>query len=106
MGAKDTPAARFVPAAEKIVSEGLTFDDVLLLPGRSSVHPKDVDVRSVAARDLPLNIPVISAAMDTVTESNWPSPSLARAGSASSTRTSPSPARAKRWTRSSAPRAA
>ena len=69
MGAKDSPAARFVPAAEKIVSEGLTFDDVLLLPGRSSVHPKDVDVRSVAARDLPLNIPVISAAMDTVTES-------------------------------------
>lgn len=69
MGAKDTPTARFVPAEEKIVGEGLTFDDVLLLPGRSGVHPKDVDVRTVGARRLPLNIPIISAAMDTVTES-------------------------------------
>lgn len=54
---------------EKIIGEGLTFDDVLLLPGRSSVHPRDVDVRTRLTRDIPLNIPIISAAMDTVTES-------------------------------------
>ncbi len=49
--------------------EGLTFDDVLLLPGRSSVLPTEVDTRTCLTRKLALNIPVISAAMDTVTES-------------------------------------
>ncbi len=50
-------------------SEGLTFDDVLLLPGKSSVLPTEVDTRTCLTRRIPLNIPVISAAMDTVTES-------------------------------------
>jgi len=51
------------------ISEGLTFDDVLLLPGRSSVLPSDVDTKTHFTRKLPLNIPLASAAMDTVTES-------------------------------------
>src|SRR5713226_3994852 len=51
------------------ISEGLTFDDVLLLPGRSSVMPSEVDTRTQFTRKLPLNIPLASAAMDTVTES-------------------------------------
>jgi IMP dehydrogenase len=46
----------------------LTFDDVLLLPGRSAVHPGQVDVTSRLTRAIRLNIPVLSAAMDTVTE--------------------------------------
>jgi IMP dehydrogenase len=46
----------------------LTFDDVLLAPRGSSVHPRDVDVRSQFTRGIPLNIPLVAAAMDTVTE--------------------------------------
>ena len=49
--------------------EGLTFDDVLLLPGKSAVLPGEVDTRTMFTRALPLNIPLASAAMDTVTES-------------------------------------
>ncbi len=51
------------------IPEGLTFDDVLLLPGKSSVLPAEVDVRTCLTRKIALNIPVVSAAMDTVTES-------------------------------------
>jgi IMP dehydrogenase len=51
------------------IPEGLTFDDVLLLPGKSSVLPAEVDTRSWFTRKLPINIPLASAAMDTVTES-------------------------------------
>ena len=51
------------------IPEGLTFDDVLLQPGRSSVLPTDVDTSTHFARKLCLNIPLASAAMDTVTES-------------------------------------
>jgi IMP dehydrogenase len=51
------------------IPEGLTFDDVLLLPGKSSVLPTDVDTRTCLTRKIPLNIPLVSAAMDTVTES-------------------------------------
>src|SRR5204862_2105383 len=47
----------------------LTFDDVLLVPRHSSVHPRNVDVRSRFTRGIPLNLPLVSAAMDTVTES-------------------------------------
>lgn len=49
---------------------GLTFDDVLLLPSKSDVLPKDVDVSTKLTRNIKLNIPIISAAMDTVTEAN------------------------------------
>src|SRR5215467_16400269 len=51
------------------IPEGLTFDDILLLPGKSSVLPADADTRTCFTRKLPLNIPLASAAMDTVTES-------------------------------------
>jgi IMP dehydrogenase len=47
----------------------LTFDDVLLLPARSKIHPRDVDLKSKLTADIALNIPILSAAMDTVTES-------------------------------------
>lgn len=49
--------------------EGLTFDDVLLIPARSEVLPRDTDVSTILTNSLSLNIPFISAAMDTVTES-------------------------------------
>jgi len=48
----------------------LTFDDVLLMPRHSRVHPRSVDVRSRFTRTIPLNIPLVSAAMDTVTEAD------------------------------------
>jgi len=50
------------------IREALTFDDVLLLPAKSDVLPKDVDVRTQLTRSITLNIPMVSAAMDTVTE--------------------------------------
>lgn len=53
---------------DKIVSEGLTFDDVLLIPSYSEVLPREVDLRTKFTRNIILNTPVVSAAMDTVTE--------------------------------------
>ena len=53
--------------ADKII-EGLTFDDVLLRPGRSEVLPSDVDVSTRLTRTIRLNMPIIASAMDTVTE--------------------------------------
>lgn len=52
-----------------IIKEALTFDDVLLVPGHSLVHPKDVSVGTFLTRNIELNIPLLTAAMDTVTES-------------------------------------
>ena len=54
--------------ADKVVLEGLTFDDVLLIPAYSEVLPKDVDLGASFSRNIKLNIPIVSAAMDTVTE--------------------------------------
>jgi IMP dehydrogenase len=51
------------------IPEGLTFDDVLLLPGKSSVLPTQADTRTCLSRNVPLNIPIVAAAMDTVTDS-------------------------------------
>ncbi|MBM2829118.1 MAG: inosine-5'-monophosphate dehydrogenase [Actinobacteria bacterium] len=53
-----------------ILKEGLTFDDVLLLPGESKVLPKDVDVSVSLTPEIRLNIPLLTAAMDTVTEAD------------------------------------
>ncbi|MGS0764320.1 IMP dehydrogenase [Syntrophomonas curvata] len=53
---------------DKFGKEGLTFDDVLLLPGRSEVMPKDVDVSTRLTRNIRLEVPLMSAGMDTVTE--------------------------------------
>ena len=55
-------------AAQKFVKQGLTFDDVLLIPAASDVLPADIDLRTRLTRKVHLNIPLISAAMDTVTE--------------------------------------
>ena len=53
---------------DKIRGEGLTYDDVLLVPARSSIMPRDVSTRTLLTRNIHLNAPLISAAMDTVTE--------------------------------------
>ena len=63
-----------------IIKEALTFDDVLLIPGHSTVHPKDTSVASFLTAGISLQAPLLTAAMDTVTESR-------RAVLASSTRT-------------------
>jgi len=52
------------------ITEGLTFDDVLLLPGKSSILPTEADTRTCLTRKIELDIPMVSAAMDTVTESH------------------------------------
>lgn len=54
---------------EKFAYEGLTFDDVLLIPAKSNVLPKTVNIKTRIARDIYLNAPIMTAAMDTVTES-------------------------------------
>lgn len=56
-------------ADERITQEAFTFDDVLLAPRRSSVLPHEIDIRTLLTRNISLNIPLVSAAMDTVTES-------------------------------------
>ncbi len=53
---------------EKVIKEGLTFDDVLLIPARSEVLPRDIETRTRLTKSISLNIPIISAGMDTVTE--------------------------------------
>ena len=54
----------------KNLTEALTFDDVLIVPSKSSIKPSDSNVSSNLTKEIKLNIPLISAAMDTVTESN------------------------------------
>ena len=63
----------------KILKEGLTFDDVLLIPQKSEVLPKDVDTTTYLTKTIKLNIPLMSAGMDTVTESKM-AISMARQG--------------------------
>ena len=65
MAIKKSPTTKPV---SKFFGEGLTFDDVLLMPAYSQVLPRDVDIRSRLTRSIHLNIPILSAAMDTVTE--------------------------------------
>ncbi len=67
MSSLDAP--RRAAGAKESPRRALTFDDVLLVPGRSEVHPNDVDLRTELCRGISLNVPLISAAMDTVTES-------------------------------------
>ncbi|PKB17667.1 IMP dehydrogenase [Flavobacterium sp. 5] len=54
----------------KIIGEGLTYDDVLLVPNYSNVLPREVSIKSKFSRNITLNVPIVSAAMDTVTESS------------------------------------
>ena len=55
--------------ADRVAMDGLTFDDVLLIPAYSEVLPRDVQLATRFSRNIELNVPLISAAMDTVTES-------------------------------------
>lgn len=55
-------------STQKFALEGITFDDVLLIPAHSEVLPRDVDIRTKVSRHIHINVPIISAAMDTVTE--------------------------------------
>lgn len=65
--------------SKKIIGEAITYDDVLLVPAKSSVVPRDVDVTTRLTKNIRLNIPLLSAAMDTVTESEM-AIALAREG--------------------------
>jgi IMP dehydrogenase len=67
--AEDARVSDRVAWSEKVGPEALTFDDVLLVPRYAAVHPRDVDTRTRFSRNIAVNIPVVSAAMDTVTES-------------------------------------
>ena len=62
-----------------IVKEGLTFDDVLLIPQKSEILPSQIDTKPKLTKDIELNIPLMSASMDTVTESKM-AISMARQG--------------------------
>ncbi len=56
-------------STNKFVGEGLTFDDVLLVPAYSNILPREVDIASKITKNISINLPIVSAAMDTVTES-------------------------------------
>jgi IMP dehydrogenase len=79
MATRNTPPASSGNRVQKIFTEGLTFDDVLLVPGYSQVLPRDVDIKSRLTKDISLNVPLLSAAMDTVTEASL-AMALAREG--------------------------
>ena len=55
--------------ADRVQMDGLTFDDVLLIPAYSEVLPRNVNLKTRFSRNITLNVPLVSAAMDTVTES-------------------------------------
>ena len=55
---------------QETIETGLTFDDVVLIPAKSEVLPKEVDVSTMLTRNIQINIPIVSASMDTVTEAN------------------------------------
>ena len=67
--------------------EALTFDDLLIVPGYTEVLPAETDISARLTDEINLAVPLLSAAMDTVTSSAWPSRWPARAGWASSTAT-------------------
>jgi IMP dehydrogenase len=69
MATINTPAGK-TNSSSKFFGEGLTFDDVLLLPAFSQVLPREVEIKTKLTKEITLNIPMISAAMDTVTEAN------------------------------------
>jgi len=82
MATRNSPASKSKQlsiSSSKFFGEGLTFDDVLLIPGYSQVLPRDVDIKTRLTKDITLNVPLLSAAMDTVTEASL-AMALAREG--------------------------
>ena len=79
MATRNSPASKSKLSSTKFFGEGLTFDDVLLIPGYSQVLPRDVDIKTRLTKDITLNVPLLSAAMDTVTEASL-AMALAREG--------------------------
>ncbi len=77
MATRNSPATS--SKSPKFFGEGLTFDDVLLVPGFSQVLPREVDIKTRLTKDIKLNVPLLSAAMDTVTEATL-AMALAREG--------------------------
>jgi IMP dehydrogenase len=69
MATINTPRTIASATSKRFYGEGLTFDDVLLMPGYSQVLPRDVTIQTRLTKDIMLNVPLLSAAMDTVTES-------------------------------------
>lgn len=67
MATRNTPLSK---SSKKFFGEGLTFDDVLLMPGYSQVLPRDVSIQTRLTKNIQLNVPLLSAAMDTVTEAS------------------------------------
>jgi IMP dehydrogenase len=70
MAIRNTAPRTKSPFSSKFFGDGLTFDDVLLVPAYSQVLPREVDIRTKLTKDITLNIPMLSSAMDTVTEAN------------------------------------
>lgn len=66
----DRPTTAASPLADRFAAQGLTYDDVLLVPAYSEVLPRSVDIRTRFSRNITLNLPIVSAAMDTVTGSD------------------------------------
>jgi IMP dehydrogenase len=64
------PSQMATHSTTKTFIEGFTFDDVLLVPAFSEILPRDVDIKTKLTKDITLNIPMLSAAMDTVTEAS------------------------------------
>ena len=92
--------------ADLLGPEALTFDDVLLVPGFAEVLPSEVDIRTRLHGRLQLNVPVLFAAMDTVTEARL-AITLARQGAVAwSDQPSVPPSRPTRWIKSNAPKRA
>ena len=83
----------------KIIGEGITFDDVLLVPAYSEVIPNEVDLSTYLTKKIRLNIPMMSAGMDTVTEHRMATAMLVRAASVLFIKICRLKLRRKRWTR-------
>ena len=82
----------------KIIGEGITFDDVLLVPSYSEVIPNQVDLSTYLTKKIKLNIPMMSAGMDTVTEHRM-AIAMARQGGIGIIHKCQSNSRQKKWTR-------